>query len=389
MDEELSYRPELKKKYYSQYQDISNYNLFIEGESLLFRKKNYLEQRQNLEQELAINNKLLHQNLDSLDFHYRKLKLYSVPRLYLNEALVSPQIFLFTFKFNALFQLLKNKAEPIKIKETVDNLREFASNYFLTYDQEIDKKIFVKMMETYDLSVSDSLKPDFHFKIKQDYKNDLYLYTLDIFQQSIFSSKNKVLKFLESPTLVLLENDPAFEHSSAYIEHYFTKIAPNVSLHTKAINNLNLVYSKYFDEYKSEANETLRISSGEIKGYSPEESLNYDFKTSFGGWYKTLSQYPDSDLNPSFLQILKNNDSIPLCFIANLDVTAGNSGSPVLNKWGAAIGLVFDQNYEGMANQFVYDPQIQRATCLSSHAIITILKDYFDSKKLLKELNLN
>jgi hypothetical protein len=194
------------------------------------------------------------------------------------------------------------------------------------------------------------------------------------------------MKFLDAPALNMLEADPAFIHTTAFVEHYFTNIAPHVNSITGKLSRYNEAYSSKSKKVLTEANGTLRISSGRISGYNPSEAIAFSASTTFGGWTKQNLRGPERALPNGFLNLIDQNKDLELCFLASLDVTAGNSGSPVIDKNGGLIGIVFDQNPEGMANQFVYDPDIQRATCLSFKAVSAVVQEYFQSSTFIKEV---
>ncbi len=385
--EEMEKREKANELYFAKYQEISNYNIFLKSESQLVKDNKFLSNRQVKEQELANRDKEFKSVLDSLDLYYEKLKLYSIARLYLNEALVAPDIFLFSFKFNALNQMLKSNESSEKINQTVSKLIETTKSHFSGTDLNLDQKMFLKMLETYDEFVPDSLKPLNILNIKNNDDFDLYNYTKKIYQQSIFTSEFKTLQFLENPLSEFLEGDPIFQYTTGIIEHYFTQIAPKVNYFQNKVDYFSDTYSEKINILKSEANGTLRISAGKIEGYSPNESIHYSYKTTFEGWKIDNTQVSDKYLKDQFRQILKKNPETILCFVSSIDACSGNSGSPLLNSNGEMVGLVFDQNPEGMANQFFYEPSIQRASSLSVCAISKILNTYFNADNLMGEIS--
>lgn len=388
LSEEISFRPELEANYLSRLQDISNYNLFIEGESALFSKYAYIEKAREREKRRKTKNREFISTMDSLQTYYDKLKAYSAFRLFLNEALVAPDIFLYAFKFNSLYELLKNESEPTTIAQTVDKLRSLSNNHYKAYDADLDRKILYEMLVIYDKYLPDSLKPNYFFEVKRKYEGDFYNYSKDLFNETVFSSPEKTLKFLDAPDLNILEADPAFIHTTAFVEHYFTVIAPYVNSISSSLSSLNKRYVANSKQQLSEANGTLRVSSGYIQGYQPSEAIKYAATTTFDGWTNENLSSDQRELPSGFSEMLRQQKGSKLCFLASLDVTAGNSGSPVLDAEGNLIGIVFDQNPEGMANQFIYDPEIQRATCISLQAVNIIVRDYFDAKVFQKEVKL-
>jgi hypothetical protein len=375
LKEEIYFQEDLPGKYKSQYSDISNYTLFIEGESDLINKMKLVKSVKDKELKYSKSNKELDNCLNELDYLYAQLKAYSLFRLYLNEALVAPEIFLFSFKFNVLLNQLQAK-DDLKISATTERLIESTRLHFSDYSIKTDKKMFFKMLDIYDKSLPDSLKPEFLKQKKLEFNNDLYLYSQYIFDNTVFNSEYKLLKYLEAPKANILESDPAFEFVSQFIEHYFTKIAPKINEFNKKIEIQNLIYRQFIPHSNIDANGTLMISSGIIEGYELDNAIKYKYMTQVKYWNLT-SRDNTKLLSSKFEESINKIDSIPLCYVSSIDVTSGSSGSPVINENGELIGLVFDQNQEGMSNQFVYNSEIQRGICLNINMIGKFMKTYF------------
>lgn len=376
LEEESYFRSDLPDFYLSQKEDIENYNQLIKGESEIISSYNYLEDRILNEENLTDSLPKLNLIYDSLQRLFEQLKIYSKPRLFLNEALVAPQIFMFSFSYNQLYEQIKNKVSDEEINTTIERLKSNATSHFKNYDAKLDEKIFYKMIVLYDKSVEDSLKSTFFKNARMNFDGDLYLYSKNIYQKSIFGSKEKCLKLLEAPTLSLLESDPAFDHSTQIVEHYFTQVAPNINYLN---NEIEKQYNELFKILPSDyidANGTIMFSSGKILGYNISGAINYDYSTGFDNW-KIDRSSESGDLPDNFIKYLENTPTKSLCFIGNLDVSSGNSGSPVLDENGELIGLIFDQNFYGMSNQYFYDPKIQRAICLDIKAIKSLIQEYF------------
>jgi hypothetical protein len=84
----------------------------------------------------------------------------------------------------------------------------------------------------------------------------------------------------------------------------------------------------------------------------------------------------------------KRLGSVPVNFLSNLDITGGNSGSPVLDANGKLVGLAFDGNWESVSSNWVFDPVMTRMIAVDSRYMQWIMQEVAPAPQLLKELNL-
>jgi hypothetical protein len=82
------------------------------------------------------------------------------------------------------------------------------------------------------------------------------------------------------------------------------------------------------------------------------------------------------------------NNSLPVCFITNNDITGGNSGSPVMDGNGNLIGLAFDGNWESMSGDIAFEPELQRCICVDIRYVLFIMDKYANASHLVKEMKI-
>jgi hypothetical protein len=75
-------------------------------------------------------------------------------------------------------------------------------------------------------------------------------------------------------------------------------------------------------------------------------------------------------------------------FIANTDITGGNSGSPVLNADGELLGLAFDGNWESMSGDVIFEPELQRCIAVDIRYVLFVMDKYGEAGYLLKEMDI-
>ncbi len=78
--------------------------------------------------------------------------------------------------------------------------------------------------------------------------------------------------------------------------------------------------------------------------------------------------------------------TLPVNFMADLDITGGNSGSPVMDARGELVGLVFDMNWEAVVSNWVFDPEMTRVIAMDSRYMLWILDEVLPAPRLMAEL---
>jgi hypothetical protein len=147
-----------------------------------------------------------------------------------------------------------------------------------------------------------------------------------------------------------------------------------------------LVYGK--DAYP-DATFTLRLSYGTVDGYPYNGTIAPPFTTFYGLYDRAagFSNKPPFDLTAKEAAGRDKLDlSTPLDFVSTGDIIGGNSGSPVVNRNGELVGLIFDGNIESLAGDFVYDGTKNRAVAVHSAGMIEGLRKLYGAGALADEL---
>ena len=147
-----------------------------------------------------------------------------------------------------------------------------------------------------------------------------------------------------------------------------------------------LVYGK--DAYP-DATFTLRLSYGAVQGYPCNGTIAPPFTTFYGLYDRaaSFSNAPPFDLTLKEAAARDKLDlSTPLDFVSTGDIIGGNSGSPVVNRDGELVGLIFDGNIESLAGDFVYDGTRNRAVAVHSAGMMEGLRKIYGADALADEL---
>ena len=147
-----------------------------------------------------------------------------------------------------------------------------------------------------------------------------------------------------------------------------------------------LVYGK--DVYP-DATFTLRLSYGTVKGYPYNGTIAPPFTTFYGLYDRaaSFSNQPPFDLTPKETAARDKLDlTTPFDFVSTGDIIGGNSGSPVVNRDGELVGLIFDGNIESLAGDFVYEGEKNRAVAVHSAGMMEGLRKLYGVGALADEL---
>jgi len=136
---------------------------------------------------------------------------------------------------------------------------------------------------------------------------------------------------------------------------------------------------------------TLRLSYGQVKGF-PMNGTIAPPKTTFYGLYDRAASFGNK--GPFALPTrydqgrTKLTLTTPLDFVTTNDIIGGNSGSPVVNRDGELVGLIFDGNIESLAGDYVYDETVNRSVAVHTAALTEVLRKLYDAGPLVKELQI-
>ncbi len=150
-------------------------------------------------------------------------------------------------------------------------------------------------------------------------------------------------------------------------------------------------FAVYGKTMPPDANSTLRVEYGRVKGYEEDTTL-VPFKTTFYGLYDRAVSFDwksPFDLPRSIVDRRTRVDlSVPVNFVYTADTIGGNSGSPVVNRNGELVGLNFDSNNQKLSNRYWYieEDEGSRAVGVHTAGILEALRKIYDADALVKEL---
>ncbi len=143
-----------------------------------------------------------------------------------------------------------------------------------------------------------------------------------------------------------------------------------------------------------DANNSLRVTYGNVMGYSARDAISYAPFTNLEGIVEKHTGKGEFDATQKQLDAIKAkrfgdyavNGSVPVNFLSDLDITGGNSGSPTMNGKGELVGLAFDGNYESISSGWVYNPKLTRSIHVDSRYMLWLMQEVDGADNLLKEM---
>jgi hypothetical protein len=397
----------IKIQYASKYAGVANYWKKWMGETKGLKKANAVAAKQKFEKEFQ--EKVIKAGkqaeygtlLSDFEKNYTEIKEYALAKDYFSEvALRNTEILSVGYKLYQLEQLLNTKGEQ-SFTDRKNTLSKGISDFYKDYNVEVDKNVFEQLINLYATKSPKQFLPETLLNI------DAAKLTSDIFTNSKLISLTSFRELLEGDSKIVIEKlnaDKGYQLIKSMADAYTTKVAPkyddlnlkNIALqrtYMKAILELSPKSARIFPD----ANSTLRITYGKVKGYKPNEGVYYEPFTTLDG---VMEKYVPGDYEfdvPQKLIDLYNTkdygnygvkDKMPVCFIATNHTTGGNSGSPALDANGNLIGLNFDRVWEGTMSDIFYSPEICRNIMVDVRYILFIIDKFAGANNIINELKI-
>jgi hypothetical protein len=251
-----------------------------------------------------------------------------------------------------------------------------------------------------------SQQADVFREIESKYKGDFYKYAHAVYSKTMFTSEEKMTAALNDlgKGYKKLMKDPVYLLMRSSFNKFYKDVRPDYnSLDTK-INTLNRSYMKGMRElmtlkkYYPDANSTLRVAYGNVKGYSPKDGVFYNYYTTLNGLIDKENPMVDEFIvSPKLKELYQKKDygqyadkngELRVAFCASNHTTGGNSGSPVFNGKGELIGTNFDRNWEGTMSDIMYNPDQVRNIVLDVRYTLFVIDKFAGAGYLLNEMKI-
>lgn len=397
----------------SKYAQIANYWKYFIGQTEQLKKQKVIATKQKEEKEYntwASNTKMDVKLLDNFGKSVTDYRPYAKSVVYYSEAFYGSTLSRLGALANQLADAMKDKKnDHTAIKTQIDLLRKYRKQLMDDFVYDVEKETFSKMTQLYFEDIATNQLP----KVYQDVifpnygKNTASTYTKYadfVFKNTLLLDEAKFERFCSFPDVKTLESDPAVVYAASFVENFEKNVRPK-------LNQYNTDKTEFSNKYTAgllaknkgklmypDANSTMRLSYGSVKGYQPQDAVTFDYKTYMDG---LLAKYQPGDLEfdlpADFIKLAESGNfgryadqdgNMVINFITNNDITGGNSGSPVMNDKGELIGLAFDGNWEAMSGDIAFDKQYKRTINVDIRFVLWLIEKYGKADNLIKEMDI-
>ena len=403
---------QIKIQYAAKYAGIQNSYKKWQGEVLGLTSTNALGKKKTYEAEFQ---KRVNGNpqwkaqygtlLGDLEAAYGEIKPYGYARDYYLEITSKIELFTIAGWVNSVSAAALKDGEKA-FTQRRDQARNVLEGLFGEYNSEVDIKLFETLIEMYVKDQDQKYQSPFLRKLLSENGNDINKVATKLYEETILHDAKKTMQLLNGTmedVMAFAKKDKAIQLYTDLVATYSNEVSKKLNEVQARINKLNRTYMQaQMDVFKEktfypDANSTLRVTYGKVKGYNPRDAVKYDYYTYLDG---VMDKYVPGDYEfdvPEKIQTLyKNKDygqygtngKMPVCFIAQNHTTGGNSGSPALDAYGNLVGLNFDRVWEGTMSDINYDPSICRNIMVDIRYVLFIVDKYAGASHLIKEMKL-
>lgn len=395
----------IKIQYASKYASIANYWKKWIGETQGLKKSNAIEAKKKFEKDFLekVNKAGKQAEYGNLfaDFekNYAEIAPYALSRDYFTEVVLrNTELLTIGYRLYQLEQVYNSRGEQ-SFKDRKEATIKALEETYKDFNATVDEKVFEQLIELYATKVPKQFLP-------ASMKNSDYKKLTDkIYDQSKLTTYKGLKELLNGDTksvLAKINADKGYQFVKSMADVYLKEVAPKYDEINLRIAALQRTYMKGILELSPkearifpDANSTLRVTYGKVKGYSPSDAVTYNHTTYLDG---VMEKYIPGDYEfdvPAKLIDLYNkkdygqygkNGKMPVCFIGTNHTTGGNSGSPAIDAKGNLIGLNFDRVWEGTMSDIYYDPAICRNIMVDMRYVLFIIDKFAGAKHLINEM---
>jgi hypothetical protein len=277
-------------------------------------------------------------------------------------------------------------------KDSAKRLKAVVEALFDNMYPELDERIFTKIL-------TESAKHPETKMLVEDGGRNIPAYAVVLLRNTFVTDKKKYMEMLESGRAS--ESGDPFISYVARLEKFETEYDNKM---TELQGRLNILLAQYMDarrkwlskSFVPDANNTLRLTYGYIRGYSPADATYYSPITTVKGIIEKGREEGDYAINEKLVELYNNKDfgrfrdpvlnDVPVGILYNMDTSGGNSGSPILDAYGRLVGVNFDRAFEATINDYAWSEDYSRSIGVDIRFVLWVTQKIGGADYLLKEM---
>lgn len=396
----------IKIQYASKYAGIANYWKKWIGETQGLTKSNAVEVKRNQEKDfqqkvVKAGKQAEYGNLlADFEKNYAEILPYTLSRDYFMEVVLrNTELLGLGFKLYQLEQIYTMRGDQ-SFTDRKNNLSAGLGDFYESFNLQVDEKVFEQLIDLY-------LNKSPQQFIPSNLKNaDIAKLTNDVYKSSRMTTYAGVKELLSGDTKTVLKNlndDKGYQLVKTLADAFLKDVNPKFEAINTELSALQRTYMKAQLELNKDsrifpdANSTLRVTYGKVKGYEPRDAVAYTPVTYLDGvMEKYIPNDYEFDVSEKLIDLYNKKDygpyaengKMPVNFIGTNHTTGGNSGSPAIDAHGNLVGLNFDRVWEGTMSDIYYDPAICRNIMVDMRYVLFIIDKYAGAKHLVDEMKL-
>ncbi|GAA4466069.1 S46 family peptidase [Nemorincola caseinilytica] len=321
---------------------------------------------------------------------------------YIKEAVLGIELVQQAGIAEKLVAVMRSKLSADTVKDSLGKLVAAQEAFYKNYDANTDKDVFKTLMALYFEKNSASL-PEYYTTAYRAHGQDMGKWADDIYTSSVMVSQDRLKAWAAQPDSAKLQNDAAYRLYDAISRMRKQRIQPALTVYNTDMRFYERLYMKARmahdkkREFYPDANLTLRLTYGHVKGLDPDGPAKYAYQTTLGEVVALDDTASDVFKVPAKLKELYErkdygrwgvNGVMPVAFVASNHTSGGNSGSPVLNARGELIGTNFDRAYEGTMSDYYFDPNRCRNISVDIRYTLFVIEKFGDAGWLIDEMKI-
>ena len=378
---------EIRIKYASKYAGSSNYWKNSIGMSRGLKKLNIKAQKQAQEQEYqkwANENTLPEEGLidalPKIKEATEKLTALEGATQYLNEAFI----------------------RAVEIIQVARMDEERYDSFYKDYDVALDRKVAKRMLTIARENMRKEDLPSIYTDvIDAKFGGNIEAYVDWLYDNTVFASAATA----KAASKQVRNADPAYVLAQSVVTK-LVSYSPEIQKLRPLYNEGHRLYiaglmrQKPNKAWASDANFTIRLTYGSILPYNPADAITYNYFTTLEGViakedktnpleFTVEEKLKELYAKKDYGQYADKDGKLHVGFLCNLDITGGNSGSPVLDGKGRLIGLAFDGNWEAMSGDIAFEHELQRCIAVDIRYVLFVVDKFANCQHIMKELTIS